>query len=101
MPLCDAVAASHRQFEDCVRKLFANPDFADAVQGRCTEDLSVYGKRMCAPVELFRHILDASGLHEVSLTLWQVYNGVGARTWWWVTGNMFSYDTGADSVHDS
>jgi hypothetical protein len=94
LPICNDGTEAHDKFEKCLRELFSNADGVETVRGRRADDLPVYGKRMEAPVEVVRHILDAAGLCEIALTLREGYNGVGARTWWWVIGKTFYYDAG-------
>jgi hypothetical protein len=76
---------AHLIFCDSLVELFSDPEHREIAKGRRTEDTSVYGNRLSAPMESLRRILDRRGAWQLALVFKQglnCYGKVPGASWW-------------------
>jgi hypothetical protein len=64
-----AGSPAHQIFCECLQALFSAPEHAVIHRGRKGDDVGVYGRRLSAPLEQLRRLLEARGAWQLALVL--------------------------------
>jgi hypothetical protein len=80
-----AGSPAHQIFCECLQALFSAPEHAVIHRGRKGDDVGVYGRRLSAPLEQLRRLLEARGAWQLALVFKQglnCYGKVPGASWW-------------------